>query len=67
MQRYRRLCNIDVEQINFITGAGNYVELHLFDNKVILHRETLTVLEEQLDPALFIRIHRSSIVRLSSL
>jgi two-component system LytT family response regulator len=62
-----RIRLIDVEQINFITGAGNYAELHLFDEKVILHRETLTVLEEQLDPALFIRIHRSSIVRLSSL
>jgi two-component system LytT family response regulator len=62
-----RIRLIDVEQINFITGAGNYVELHLFDDRVILHRETLTVLEEQLDPALFIRIHRSSIVRLSSL
>jgi two-component system LytT family response regulator len=62
-----RIKLIDVEQINFITGAGNYVELHLFDDKVILHRETLTVLEGQLDPALFIRIHRSSIVRLSSL
>jgi two-component system LytT family response regulator len=62
-----RIRLIDVEQINFIAGAGNYVELHLFDDRVILHRETLTVLEEQLDPALFIRIHRSSIVRLSSL
>ena len=62
-----RIRLIDVEQINFITGAGNYAELHLFDGKVILHRETLTVLEEQLDPALFFRIHRSSIVRLTSL
>jgi two-component system LytT family response regulator len=62
-----RIRLIDVEQINFITGAGNYVELHLFDDKVILYRETLTVLEGQLDPVLFIRIHRSSIIRLSSL
>jgi two-component system LytT family response regulator len=62
-----RIRLIDVEQINFIAGAGNYTELHLFDGKVILHRETLTVLEEQLDPALFIRIHRSSIIRLASL
>jgi two-component system LytT family response regulator len=61
-----RIRLIDVEQINFIAGAGNYAELHLFDGKVILHRETLTLLEEQLDPALFIRIHRSSIVRRSS-
>lgn len=61
-----RMRLIDVEQINFIAGAGNYAELHLFDGKVILHRETLIILEQQLDPALFIRIHRSSIVRRSS-
>jgi two-component system LytT family response regulator len=61
-----RIRLIDVEQIDFIGGAGNYAELHLFDGKVILHRETLTILEAQLDPELFIRIHRSSIVRRSS-
>jgi two-component system LytT family response regulator len=61
-----RIRLIDVEQINFIAGAGNYAELHLFNGKVILHRETLTILEEQLDPALFMRIHRSSIVRRAS-
>jgi two-component system LytT family response regulator len=58
-----RIRLIDVDKIDFIAGAGNYAELHLFDSKVILHRETLTILEKQLDPALFIRIHRSSIVR----
>lgn len=61
-----RIRLIDVEQINFISGAGNYAEIHLFDDKPILHRETLSVLESQLDPKLFIRIHRSSIVRRSS-
>ncbi|WP_100644446.1 LytR/AlgR family response regulator transcription factor [Alteromonas facilis] len=58
-----RIRLIDVDTINFITGAGNYAELHLNDGKTVLHRETMTHLEEQLDPAHFIRIHRSSIVR----
>ena len=62
-----RIRLIDVELINFIAGAGNYAELHLFDTKVVLHRETLNTLEDQLDPEIFIRIHRSSIVRRTSI
>lgn len=60
-----RIRLVDVEQINYITGAGNYAEIHLNDGKQILHRETLSSLEEQLDPTIFVRIHRSSIVRRS--
>ena len=56
---------IEVAQIEYITGAGNYADVYLFDGKHILHRETLTSLEKQLDPAIFIRIHRSSIIRKS--
>jgi two-component system LytT family response regulator len=58
-----RIRLIDVDSVNYITGAGNYVELHLDDGKVVLHRETMTALEQQLDPQSFTRIHRSSIVR----
>lgn len=60
-----RIRLVDVEHINYITGAGNYAEIHLNDAKQILHRETLASLEEQLDPNVFVRIHRSSIVRRS--
>lgn len=60
-----RIRLIDVALINYITGAGNYAEIHLSDGKQILHRETLTVLESQLDPSIFVRIHRSSLVRRS--
>ena len=58
-----RIRLIDVANILYISGAGNYAELHLDDGSVILHRETLTSLETQLDPNLFLRIHRSTIVR----
>ncbi|MEW6981070.1 LytR/AlgR family response regulator transcription factor [Colwelliaceae bacterium 6471] len=61
-----RIKLIDVAQINYIAGAGNYADVYLFDEKHILHRETLTSLETQLDPKEFVRIHRSSIVRRSS-
>ena len=56
-----------MDKINFITGAGNYAEIHLLDGKHILHRETLSMLEEQLDSHEFVRIHCSSIVRRSGI
>ncbi|WP_395340059.1 LytR/AlgR family response regulator transcription factor [Ningiella sp. W23] len=58
-----RIRLIDVDNIHYIRGAGNYAELHLSDDSTVLHRETLCTLEEQLDPSCFVRIHRSSIVR----
>lgn len=60
-----RIRLVDVGDIVYVLGAGNYAEVHLTDGKQILHRETLTTLEQQLDPALFLRIHRSTIVRRS--
>lgn len=60
-----RIRLIDVDQIDYITGAGNYAEIHLSDGSHMLHRETLSALETQLDPSIFVRIHRSSIVRQS--
>lgn len=61
-----RIRLIDVEEINFIQAAGNYVEIHVFNDKPILHRETLGALEQQLNPNDFTRIHRSSIIRRAS-
>ncbi len=58
-----RIRFVDVNQITFITGAGNYAEVHLKDGSHVLHRETLCNLEQQLNPKEFVRIHRSSIVR----
>ncbi|GAA0361859.1 LytTR family DNA-binding domain-containing protein [Bowmanella denitrificans] len=58
-----RIRLVDVESVDYFLGAGNYAEVHLKDGKQLLHRETLTSLEKQLDPELFIRIHRSCIVR----
>ncbi|MBT1064723.1 LytTR family DNA-binding domain-containing protein [Bowmanella sp. Y26] len=62
-----RIRLLDVEDIVFIVGAGNYAEVHLKDGKSILHRETMGTLEKQLDPEVFVRIHRSSIVRKSNI
>lgn len=54
---------VPVEQIDYITADGPYAELHTGD-KTHLIRETMTTLEERLDPRQFVRIHRSAIVRL---
>jgi len=62
-----RIRFIEVQKINYIVGAGNYAAVYLFDGSCVLHRETLTHLEDQLDRDQFLRIHRSSIVRRSSI
>jgi two-component system LytT family response regulator len=52
-----------IEQIDWFESAGNYVRLHVGRERYLL-RETMSALEEKLDPAHFVRIHRSSIVNL---
>jgi two-component system, LytTR family, response regulator len=54
------------EDIDWVGTAGNYTELHS-RGKAHLLRETMNTLEERLDPAQFIRVHRSRIVRLKCL
>jgi two-component system LytT family response regulator len=49
--------------IDWIEAAGNYLRLHAGRQRHLL-RETMAGLERQLDPAVFVRIHRSTIVRL---
>jgi two-component system, LytTR family, response regulator len=51
------------ENVEWVGTAGNYTELHS-GGKAHLLRETMNTLEERLDPAEFIRVHRSRIVRL---
>ncbi|MGQ0648738.1 MAG: LytR/AlgR family response regulator transcription factor [Gemmatimonadaceae bacterium] len=52
---------VDVAGIDWLEASGNYVEVHAGKDR-FLHRERLHVLEAQLDPARFVRIHRSIIV-----
>ena len=57
-----RIESVQVSEILWIASAGNYVELHLGD-RTLLHRVTLAVLEQRLDPSTFLRTHRSAMVR----
>lgn len=51
------------EDIDWIGGAGNYLELHVAKD-VYLIRERLNQLEQRLNPEQFARIHRSTIVNI---
>lgn len=55
---------IPVGDIDFITAAGPYAELHVGDRRHVI-REAMQTLEERLDPERFMRVHRSVIVRLA--
>lgn len=71
--RYEKLINIkdrgqifrvDVDTIERIDAAGDYMCIYTADNSLIL-RETMKDLEKRLDPRNFQRVHRSTIVNLS--
>jgi two-component system LytT family response regulator len=57
---------IRVAEIDWIEAAGVYVNLHL-GNKEILYRSALAELVERLDPARFVRVHRSTVVNIESI
>jgi two-component system LytT family response regulator len=52
-----------VDEIDWIEAADYFTKLHA-GGKVHLVNETMTGLEQRLDPAVFMRVHRSAIVNL---
>jgi two-component system LytT family response regulator len=58
-----RVFFLKVNEIDWIEAAGNYVRLHV-ERESHLLRETIKNLENQLDPNKFLRISRSTIVRI---
>lgn len=52
---------IDVESIDWVDAAGDYMCIHA-DGETYVLRGTMKRLEELLDPKMFVRIHRSAIV-----
>jgi two-component system, LytTR family, response regulator len=56
---------IPVDDIDWIEGAGVYVNLHIA-GKELLYRSALNELAGHLDPLRFIRVHRSCVVNLDS-
>jgi two-component system LytT family response regulator len=73
VSRYEQMINIkdrgqifriDVDSIEHIEAAGDYMCIRTADNSLIL-RETMKDLERRLDPRVFQRVHRSTIVNLN--
>ncbi|EDL49784.1 LytTR family DNA-binding domain-containing protein [Erythrobacter sp. SD-21] len=56
------LIRIDTEEVSRIDAERDYVRLHVEDRSYLL-LQTIAGLERRLDPATFIRIHRSTILR----
>lgn len=58
-----QIFRVDVDTIEYIEAAGDYMCIYTGDNSYIL-RETMKDLDRRLDPRLFQRVHRSTIVNL---
>jgi DNA-binding LytR/AlgR family response regulator len=61
----RSQLRIPLAEVDWIEAAGDYVVLHT-PSKTHVLRSTLSALSDELDPKLFMRIHRSAVVRLGA-
>ena len=57
---------VDVEEVDWIEAAENYVQLHAGRAAHLVHA-AMNTLERSLDPEVFVRIHRSAIVNVRSI
>lgn len=62
VKRGERMVVVDLEDVDCIESAGNYVQLHVGD-VALLFRSTLSGIEAELAPDTFVRIHRCFLVR----
>ena len=61
-----RIRFLNVEKIDRICSQGNYIEIHSQDGKFLV-RETMDGIERKLNPKEFLRIRRSTIVRITQI
>lgn len=54
---------VDVADVDYVDAAGDYMCIHVGEKTHIL-RETMKTMEKRLDPRVFQRVHRSTIVNL---
>ena len=57
---------VRVEDVDWIDAEGNYVALHAAGRRHLV-RDTIKSLENRLDPAKFMRVHRSAIINVDRL
>jgi len=63
VKKRHRITFVDVDDVDWLEAADNYVELHLEDDTHLV-RSTLSEMEERLPADQFVRIHRSAIVNI---
>jgi len=61
-----RIFFLNVDEIDWIEAAGNYVQVHAGHESHLLHT-TMNSLESRLDPDKFFRIHRSTIINIKQI
>lgn len=59
-----RIKVIDVEAVDWIEATENHVRVHTATDSALI-AQTMKAVEDRLDPAEFVRVHRATIVRLS--
>jgi two-component system LytT family response regulator len=64
VKEQQKLFFIKVADILYFDADGNYITLHTLQRTYLLY-ESLTQLEQRLDPAEFTRIHRSYLINLN--
>lgn len=58
----KKIMRVGFDDIELVEATGDYVKIHVVE-KVVTTYSTMTKMEEQLPPTLFIRINRSFIIR----
>lgn len=64
IKKDERIKLFKVEDVNWIEAQGNYVLLRFKENSELM-RETMDNLETQMNPQMFVRIHRSTIINVN--
>ena len=63
VKEHGRIVLLDVGDVDLVTSEGNYVKLHTKQKSYLL-RETMKAIEQKLDPGVYLRVRRSTIIRI---
>lgn len=61
------ITRVPVGSIDWVDAAGDYMCIHTSDGQTHILRRTMKELEQELDPRLFVRVHRSAIVNVHTI
>lgn len=61
------ITRVHVSTIDWVDAAGDYMCIHTNDGQTHILRRTMKELEQELDPRIFVRVHRSAIVNVKTI